>query len=136
MPPHTHACAQDDVATCFDYYADMAEKLDSRQYEPVDLGMPGFECALRREALGVVGLITPWNYPLLMSTWKVAPSLAAGNCAVLKPSEAASVTSLELAAIAQEVGLPAGVFNVVTGLGPDAGAPLRCEGIATGGAAG
>lgn len=103
----------------------MAEKLDSRQYEPVDLGMEGFECALRREPLGVVGLITPWNYPLLMSTWKVAPALAAGNAAVLKPSEVASMTSLELAAIAHEVGLPAGALNVITGWGKDAGAPLR-----------
>ena len=112
------------MATCFEYYADLAEKLDARQYEPVDLGMDGFECALRREPLGVVGLITPWNYPLLMSTWKVAPALAAGNAAVLKPSEAASLTSIELAAIAHDVGLPAGAFNVVTGLGRDAGAPL------------
>lgn len=59
--------------------------------------------------------------------WKVAPALAAGNTAVLKPSELASVTCLELAAVAHEAGLPAGVFNVVTGLGTEAGAPLRCE---------
>lgn len=63
---------------------------------------------------------------LLALQWKVAPALAAGCCAVLKPSELASVTCLELAAIAHEVGLPAGVFNVVTGDGPNAGAPLRC----------
>lgn len=58
--------------------------------------------------------------------WKVAPALAAGNCCVLKPSELASVTCLELAGLAGEAGLPAGVLNVVTGLGADAGAPLRC----------
>jgi betaine-aldehyde dehydrogenase len=57
--------------------------------------------------------------------WKVAPALAAGNCCVLKPSEMASLTCLELAAIAHEVGLPAGALNVVTGTGPDAGGPLR-----------
>ncbi|KAL6772369.1 ALDH10 [Auxenochlorella protothecoides x Auxenochlorella symbiontica] len=117
----------DDVATCFDYYADLAAALDARQYEPVDLGAEGFECALRRDPLGVVALITPWNYPLLMSTWKVAPALAAGNAAVLKPSEAASLTSLELAGIAAGAGLPPGALNVVTGLGPDAGAPLSAD---------
>ena len=63
--------------------------------------------------------------PLLISTWKTAPALAAGNTVVLKPSELASLTCLEMAAITVEVGLPPGVFNVVTGLGPDAGAPLR-----------
>ncbi|KAI7837126.1 hypothetical protein COHA_009045 [Chlorella ohadii] len=114
----------DDVAGCFDYYAGLAEQLDGRQYEGVDLGSDDFRCALRREPLGVVALITPWNYPLLMSSWKVAPALAAGNTCVLKPSELASLTSLELAAIAQEVGLPAGVLNVITGTGADAGAPL------------
>lgn len=68
------------------------------------------------------------NYPLLMVTWKVAPALAAGNCAVVKPSELASLTTLELAGIAEEVGLPPGVLNVVTGTGADAGAPLRWGG--------
>ncbi|GBF99899.1 betaine aldehyde dehydrogenase [Raphidocelis subcapitata] len=114
----------DDVASCFDYYADLAEKLDGRQYAPIDVGMEEFKVAVRREPLGVVGLVTPWNYPLLMATWKVAPALAAGCCCVLKPSEAASVTCLELAAIASEAGLPAGALNVVTGLGAEAGAPL------------
>ena len=63
--------------------------------------------------------------PLLISTWKTAPALAAGCTVVLKPSEMASLTCLEMAAIMEEVGIPEGVFNVVTGLGPDAGAPLR-----------
>ncbi|KAF6259119.1 aldehyde dehydrogenase domain-containing protein [Scenedesmus sp. NREL 46B-D3] len=114
----------DDVAGCFDYYADLAEKLDARQYSAIDVGMEEFSVKVRREPLGVVGLITPWNYPLLMATWKVAPALAAGNCCVLKPSELASVTCLELAGLAADAGLPAGVLNVVTGLGADAGAPL------------
>ncbi len=58
---------QDDVATCFDYYADLAEALDAKQYAPIDVGMEEFRVAVRREPLGVVGLITPWNYPLLMA---------------------------------------------------------------------
>jgi betaine-aldehyde dehydrogenase len=67
-PQHTHAspwcwcpCAQDDVAGCFDYYAGLAEKLDERQYSPIDVGMEEFRVAVRREPLGVVALITPWN---------------------------------------------------------------------------
>lgn len=118
----------DDVATCFDYYAGLAEKLDGRQCaEAIDVGMAEFDVRVRREALGVVALITPWNYPLLMATWKVAPALAAGCCCVLKPSELASLTSLELAALAAEAGLPPGVLNVVTGTGEGAGAPLSAH---------
>lgn len=117
----------DDVAGCFDYYAGLADKLDGRQYQEVDIGMPDFETKVRREPLGVLGLITPWNYPLLMVAWKVAPALAAGCCCVLKPSELASITPLELAGIAVEAGVPPGVLNVVTGLGADAGAPLSAH---------
>eukprot|EP00882_Tetradesmus_deserticola_P018780 GHRQ01020168.1.p1 GENE.GHRQ01020168.1~~GHRQ01020168.1.p1 ORF type:complete len:184 (-),score=44.05 GHRQ01020168.1:481-1032(-) len=63
---------QDDVAGCFDYYADLAEKLDARQYSAIDVGMEEFSVKVRREPLGVVGLITPWNYPLLMATVRAA----------------------------------------------------------------
>lgn len=80
--------------------------------------------SLRREPLGVVALITPWNYPLLMAAWKVAPALAAGCHCILKPSEFASLTCLELAAIAEEVGLPHGALSVLTGLGTEVGAAL------------
>ncbi|XP_020245136.1 betaine aldehyde dehydrogenase 2, mitochondrial-like [Asparagus officinalis] len=114
----------DDVAGCFEYYADLAEALDAKQRSPVSLPMDTFKSYVLREPIGVVGLITSWNYPLLMATWKVAPALAAGCAAVLKPSELASVTCLELAEACMEVGLPAGVLNIVTGLGPEAGAPL------------
>ncbi|XP_020258507.1 LOW QUALITY PROTEIN: betaine aldehyde dehydrogenase 1, chloroplastic-like [Asparagus officinalis] len=114
----------DDVAGCFEYYADFAEALDSKQRSPVSLPMVHFKSYVLREPIGVVGLITSWNYSLLMATWKVAPALAAGCAAVLKPSELASVTCLELAEACMEVGLPAGVLNIVTGLGPEAGAPL------------
>ncbi|KAK9816896.1 hypothetical protein WJX72_006906 [[Myrmecia] bisecta] len=117
----------DDVAGCFEYYAELAEKLDARQDAPINVGMDDFRCRVRREPLGVVALITPWNYPLLMAAWKVAPALAAGNCVVLKPSEVASVTCLELAAIVHDVGVPAGVFNLITGTGQDAGAPLSAH---------
>ncbi|RLN03598.1 uncharacterized protein C2845_PM13G12800 [Panicum miliaceum] len=117
----------DDVAGCFEYFADQAEALDKRQNSPVSLPMETFKCHLRREPIGVVGLISPWNYPLLMATWKVAPALAAGCTAVLKPSELASVTCLELADVCKEVGLPSGVLNIVTGLGPEAGAPLAAH---------
>jgi len=76
------------------------------------------------EPLGVVGAISPWNYPLLMATWKVAPALAAGNCVVLKPSELAPLSSIRLAQLFLEAGGPAGVFNVVNGTGIEAGKAL------------
>ncbi|KAL2646084.1 hypothetical protein AAZV13_05G030300 [Glycine max] len=89
--------------------------------------MDTFKSYVLKEPIGVVALITPWNYPLLMATWKVAPALAAGCAAILKPSELASVTCLELAEICKEVGLPPGVLNILTGLGPEAGAPLAAH---------
>jgi phenylacetaldehyde dehydrogenase len=82
---------------------------------------------VRRVPLGVVGLLTPWNHPLLILTKKLAPALAAGNTVVVKPSEYTPLTTLELARLALEAGVPAGVFNVVTGLGAEAGAALAGE---------
>ncbi|NP_001303116.1 betaine aldehyde dehydrogenase 2, mitochondrial [Brassica napus] len=114
----------DDVAGCFEYYADLAQGLDSKQKAPLSLPLDTFKGYVLKEPIGVVGLITPWNYPLLMAVWKVAPALAAGCTAILKPSELASVTCLELADICREVGLPPGVLNILTGLGTEAGAPL------------
>ncbi|KAL3512950.1 hypothetical protein ACH5RR_025667 [Cinchona calisaya] len=114
----------DDVAGCFEYHAHLAEALDSRQKAPLSLPAETFKGYLLMEPIGVVGLITPWNYPLLMATWKVAPALAAGCAAILKPSEVASITCLELADICMEVGLPPGILNILTGSGPEAGAPL------------
>lgn len=78
----------------------------------------------RREPLGVVGAIVPWNFPLLIASWKVAPALAAGNTVVLKPSEMTSLSALRLVELALEAGLPPGVLNLVTGLGPEAGQAL------------
>ena len=80
--------------------------------------------SVRREPVGVVGSIAPWNYPLQMAGWKVLPALAAGNAVVLKPSELTPLTALMLAEAATSAGLPAGVLNVVTGTGPDAGEHL------------
>lgn len=80
--------------------------------------------SVRREAVGVVGSITPWNYPLQMAVWKAIPALAAGCCVVLKPSELTPLTTIRLARLATQAGLPDGAFNVVTGTGPEAGAAL------------
>lgn len=118
------AADMDDVAGCFEYYAGLAEALDSRRMTPVNLNSDSYKSYVLREPLGVVGLITPWNYPLLMAIWKVAPALAAGCAAILKPSELASITCLELGEICREIGLPSGALNILTGLGPEAGGPL------------
>lgn len=114
----------EDTAGCFSFYATLAEELDDHPEETITLSEPRFSSKVVREPIGVAGAIVPWNYPLLMASWKVAPALAAGCTMVLKPSELTPLTALELAAIAEEVGLPPGVLNVVTGLGPDAGQPL------------
>lgn len=113
-----------DTAGCFDFYADLAEELDVQQEQRVNLADERFSCIARKEPMGVAGAIIPWNFPMLMAAWKVAPALAAGCCMVLKPSELTPLTALELADIAHGAGLPAGVLNVITGFGPDAGAPL------------
>ena len=75
----------------------------------------GYTSIIRREPVGVVGLVTPWNYPIMMAVWKLGPALAAGNTAVIKPSELTPLTTLELGRLALEAGIPAGVVNVVTG---------------------
>ncbi|MCB0948074.1 MAG: aldehyde dehydrogenase family protein, partial [Mycobacterium sp.] len=80
--------------------------------------------SIRREAVGVVATITPWNYPLQMAVWKVLPALAAGCSVVIKPAEITPLTTLTLARLASEAGLPDGVFNVVTGAGADVGTAL------------
>ena len=85
--------------------------------------MRGFTSMIRREPVGVVGSIAPWNYPLMMAIWKIGPALAAGNCVVLKPSEWTPLTALRLAELAADI-LPAGVFNVITGDGEPVGAGI------------
>jgi len=79
---------------------------------------------ITREPIGVVGAIVPWNYPMLMACWKIAPALVTGNSVVLKPSEKSPLTALRLGDLALQAGIPAGVLNVVPGFGPDAGTPL------------
>ncbi len=110
-----------DAAGCFDYYAGLAEQMDQNTGEEIALSDGRFTSKAVKEPVGVAGAIVPWNYPLLMASWKVAPALAAGCTVVLKPSEVTSLTALELAAIAHDAKLPAGVLNIVTGLGGEAG---------------
>ena len=93
----------------------------------VDTGNPDVRSRIVHEPIGVCGLITPWNYPLLQVSWKVAPCLAAGNTFVLKPSELTPHTAIHLMKLLEEAGLPAGVGNLVVGAGADAGAPLSTD---------
>ena len=109
-----------DVATCFEYYGGLATKV-SGHVNPV----PDDALSLSlKEPVGVAGQIIPWNYPLLMAAWKLAPALAAGCTCVLKPAEQTPLTALELAKHFESCGLPNGVVNVITGFGESAGAPL------------
>lgn len=113
-----------DAAFCFDYYAGLAAENAGRKAEEVDVGDARFRASVSREPLGVVGAITPWNFPLLMAVWKVAPALAAGCTIVLKPSELCSLSCEMLAEVIDAAGVPPGVFNLVTGTGPEAGQAL------------
>ena len=106
-----------DAAACFRYYAGLATK---PQGETVEVPAPSVT-SIVREPIGVCGQIIPWNYPLLMAAWKLAPALCAGNTCVLKPSECTPLTAIMLAEILQEAGLPNGVVNIVPGGGPDVG---------------
>lgn len=112
-----------DAAGCFDFYADLAEELDG-EAEEVKLGDARFVSRAVREPLGVAVAIVPWNYPLLMASWKVAPALAAGCTIILKPAETTSLTALELGVIAQAAGLPNGVLNILSGRGSVVGQAL------------
>jgi betaine-aldehyde dehydrogenase len=117
----------DDVIATFEYYAGLAEGLDAKQDSAVELPTDDFSARVRREPCGVVGLIVPWNFPMVTTAWKLAPALAAGCCVVLKPSEVTPLPELQLAAIIAEAGLPKGVFNLVCGTGLAVGAPLSAD---------
>ena len=103
------------------YFGGLADKIEGSVI-PID--KPGMFNFTRHEPLGVIAAITPWNSPLMLATWKLAPALAAGNTIVLKPSEFTSASSLELARLFDEAGFPPGVFNVVTGFGSEVGEAL------------
>ncbi|MER5890993.1 aldehyde dehydrogenase family protein [Streptomyces sp. NPDC001941] len=111
----------DCVADAFRYFADLVVNETGRV---VDAGDPAVHSVVVHEPVGVCALITPWNYPLLQASWKVAPALAAGNTFVLKPSEVTPLTTVALIRLLQEAGLPAGVANLVTGAGDPVGARL------------
>lgn len=108
------------AARNFRFFADF---LEARK-EPEQPATPGFRNETHRVPVGVVGLVTPWNLPLYLLTWKVAPALGLGNAVVAKPSELTPRTADALADILREAGVPDGVYNVVHGLGPEAGEPL------------
>jgi betaine-aldehyde dehydrogenase len=109
-----------DVATCFEYYGGLATKVTGH-VNPVPANALSFTM---REPVGVAAQLIPWNYPLLMAAWKLAPAIAAGCCCVLKPAEQTPLTALEFANYLEEVGLPPGVVNIINGFGETAGAAL------------
>lgn len=112
-----------DVRLCADgiqYYAEMIDKM----YDEIAPTGPKARALVRKVPLGVIGAITPWNYPMIIDGWKLGPALAAGNSVVLKPAEQSSLSALKLAALAKQAGLPDGVFNVVVGYGEETGKPL------------
>ncbi|UYG08045.1 aldehyde dehydrogenase family protein [Halomonas sp. M4R1S46] len=117
----------DDAIACYRYYAGQARALEARQGRLVEHGMDGIEARSYEDPAGVVGLITPWNFPLVTSAWKIAPALAAGCTVVFKPSEVTPLPEQALAEIALEIGLPAGVLNLVHGDGEGIGAPLTAH---------
>src|SRR4051812_47329964 len=105
------------TAACFRYFGGMADKFQGETI-PVEEGFLNYTL---REPVGVVGQVVPWNFPLMFTSWKMAPALAAGNTLVMKPAEITPLTSLRIAELMAESGLPDGVVNIVPGLGAVAG---------------
>ena len=108
------------AANCIRWYGEAVDKVYDEIAPTASTGL----ALITREPMGVVGVIVPWNYPMIMASWKIAPALAAGNSVVLKPSEKSPLTALRLADLALEAGIPPGVLNVVPGYGTEAGSPL------------
>jgi len=108
------------AANCIRWYGEAVDKI----YDQIAPTASTALALITREPVGVVGVIVPWNYPMIMAAWKIAPALVVGNSVVLKPSEKSPLTALRLADLALQAGIPPGVFNVVTGFGAEAGAAL------------
>lgn len=111
----------DDIISCFRYFGKIADQHPGRL---VDAGSPAVISRVVYEPVGVCGLITPWNFPLLQASWKIAPALAAGDTFILKPAELTPHTAVLIMDVLDKLGLPAGVGNLVLGAGAQAGAPL------------
>jgi gamma-glutamyl-gamma-aminobutyraldehyde dehydrogenase len=108
------------TARCIDWNAEAIDKV----YDQIAPTGPNELGLVTREPLGVIGAIVPWNFPMLMASWKLGPALATGNSVILKPSEKSPLTAIRLAELALEAGIPEGVFNVLPGYGPEAGEPI------------
>jgi gamma-glutamyl-gamma-aminobutyraldehyde dehydrogenase len=108
------------AARCIAWYGEAIDKV----YDEIAPTGANALALITREAMGVIGAVVPWNYPMIMAAWKLGPALATGNSVVLKPSEKSPLTALRLAELALEAGLPEGVFNVVPGFGAEAGEAL------------
>jgi gamma-glutamyl-gamma-aminobutyraldehyde dehydrogenase/4-guanidinobutyraldehyde dehydrogenase/NAD-dependent aldehyde dehydrogenase len=117
---YSRAVDVNSAANCIRWYGEAVDKI----YDEIAPTASTALALITREPMGVIGVIVPWNYPMIMAAWKIAPALAAGNSVVLKPSEKSPLTALRLAELALEAGIPPGVFNVVPGYGPEAGSPL------------
>jgi gamma-glutamyl-gamma-aminobutyraldehyde dehydrogenase/4-guanidinobutyraldehyde dehydrogenase/NAD-dependent aldehyde dehydrogenase len=117
---YSRAVDVNSAANCIRWYGEAVDKI----YDEIAPTASTALALITREPMGVVGVIVPWNYPMIMAAWKIAPALAVGNSVVLKPSEKSPLTALRLAELALEAGIPPGVFNVVPGYGPEAGSPL------------
>jgi gamma-glutamyl-gamma-aminobutyraldehyde dehydrogenase len=116
-------CEQVDMpetVNCLTWHAELIDKI----YDQVAPASDNHIAMIVREPVGVVGLVLPWNFPLLMLAWKIGPALAAGCSVIVKPAEETPLTTLRMAELAMEAGIPAGVFNVVPGTGPDVGEPI------------
>ena len=113
-----------DAAACFRYYAGLITKPLGQSYEVSD---PTIQAMVVREPIGVCGQIIPWNYPLLMAAWKLAPGLAAGNCCILKPAEATPMTAVRLFELIAEAGFPPGAAQLLLGPGPVVGSALAAS---------
>lgn len=109
-----------ETVNCLTWHAELIDKI----YDQVAPASDNHIAMVVREPVGVVGLVLPWNFPLLMLAWKIGPALAAGCSVIVKPAEETPLTTLRMAELAMEAGIPAGVFNVVPGTGPDVGEPI------------